>query len=114
MRSTMSCLMLAGSGLFPVTRIDDGGDFALPEPVEGERSDMGPSNPRRLKLRPVCDDQQHAKSSYPVHRSTEGFQASWVSPVGILKDHQHGILAAQRLHLRCKRFQRLLSPLLRG
>ena len=29
-RSIMSCLMLAGSSLLPVTRVDHGADFALP------------------------------------------------------------------------------------
>ena len=94
--------------------VDHGGDFALAKPIEGKGGYVRPSNPRRFKLRSVRDDQQRAQSSYTVHRSTEGFQASWVGPVGILKNHQHRILAAQRLHLRSKRFHRLLPPLLRG
>ena len=32
----------------------------------------------------------------------------------VLEDHQHGIGARQRLQLRRERFQRFLSPLLRG
>ena len=53
-------------------------------------------------------------SSYTVYHSAEGFQAGWVSPVGILENHQHGLLAAQRLQLSGQRFQRFLPPLLRG
>ena len=63
MRSIMSCLMLSGSGLLPDNAVDHRGDFALPEPVECEGSYVRPSNPRRLELRSVRNDQQHAKRS---------------------------------------------------
>ena len=114
MRSMMSCLMLCGQRLVAGDAVDHGGDFALAEPVEGECSDVRPSDPRRLELRSVRDDQQHAKSSYPVHRPTERFKARRVDPMRILEDHQHRIGSRQRLQLRGERFQRLLPPLLRG
>ena len=75
---------------------------------------MRTSNPRRLKFRPVRDDQQNAKGCYPVHSSTERFKARGVDPMCILKDHQHWTLARQDLHLRRERFKRSLSALLRG
>ena len=67
MRSMMSCLILAGSGLLPVTPSIMAAISTLPEPIDGQCSYMRPSNPRRLKFGPVGNDQQHAKGSYPVH-----------------------------------------------
>jgi len=80
--------------LVPGDAVDDGSDLALAEPVEDECRGLRPSNPRRLKFRSVRYDQQYAQSSYTVYRSTEGFQAGWISPVGILKNHQYGLLVA--------------------
>ena len=67
------------------------GDFALAEPIESESSDVGSSNPRRLELRSVGDNQQHPKCSQPVHCATERFQARWVDPMHVLENHQHRI-----------------------
>ena len=63
MRSIMSCLMLSGSGLVARDAVDHGSDFALAEAIKGESGDIGPTNPRRLELRSVRDDQQHSKCS---------------------------------------------------
>jgi hypothetical protein len=62
-------------------------DFALPQPVDGERSYVRPSNPRWLKFRSVGNDQQHPQCSDFVHGSTERFQARWVDPMHVLKNH---------------------------
>jgi hypothetical protein len=98
--------------LVPGDAVDDGGDFPLGEPVEDESRDVRPSNPWRLKFRAVGDDQQDAQSSYTVYRAAEGFQARWICPMGVLKDHQHGLLLAQRFQLHGERLQRLLPPFL--
>ena len=100
MRSTMSCLILGGSSLFPRDTVDHGSNFAVPKPVECESTDVRSSYPWWLELRPMRNDQQHAKGSNPVHCSAKGFQARRVDPMRILEDHQHGVGARQRLHLR--------------
>ena len=41
-RSRISCLMLAGSGLVAGDGVNHRGDFALPEPVQGERRYVRP------------------------------------------------------------------------
>ncbi len=98
-RSMMSCRMLAGSGLVADDAVDHGADVALCQPIDGEGGHMRPSDPGRLEFRPERHDQQHAKCRNPVHRPTEHFQARGVGPMRILEDHQHRILACQRLHL---------------
>ena len=95
----MSCRMFAGSELVADDAVDHGADFALRQPIEGEGGDVRPSDPGRLELRPERHDQQHAKGRDPVHGPTEHFQARGVGPMRILEDHQHRILARQRLHL---------------
>ena len=50
---------------------------------------MRSSNPRRLKLRPERNDQQHGKARDPVHRLAESLQARRVGPMHILEDHQY-------------------------
>jgi hypothetical protein len=41
--------------------------------------------------------------------TTKYFEARGIGPMRILKDHQHRILACQRLHLTNERVQRLLA-----
>ena len=73
--------------------VDHGVDFALRQPIEGEGGHVGPSDPRRLELRPERHDQQHAEGWYLVHDATEQFEARGVGPMRILENHQHRILA---------------------
>ena len=87
----MSCLILREQRLIAGNMVDHGSDFALPQPIESEGCDVRLPNPWRLKFGPIRNDQQHAKGSYPVHRSTEHFKARGIGPVRILEDHQHGI-----------------------
>ena len=94
--------------------VDHGVDFALRQPIDGERGHVRPSDPGRLEFRPERHDQQHAKARDPVHHPAERFQAGGVGPMRILEDHQHRILARQRLHLRNQRLQRSLPALRRG
>ena len=41
-----------GQRLVAGDAVDQVGDFALPEPIEGERGNMRSSNPRRIKFGP--------------------------------------------------------------
>ena len=66
-RSTMSCLMFAGQRLVAGHSVDHGGDFALTQPSDGERRDIRPPNPRRLKFQPVRNDQQNTGGLDPVN-----------------------------------------------
>jgi Histidine kinase-, DNA gyrase B-, and HSP90-like ATPase len=93
----MSCLTLGISNLLPVRLSMIAAILVRTKSVEDKRCDVRLPDPWRLKLRPIRDDQQNAQGSDTVYRPTEGFQAGWVSPVGILKNHQHGFLVAQRL-----------------
>ena len=90
-RSMMSCRMSRREELVADDAVDHGVDFALRQPIDGEGGDMRLSDPRRLEFRPEGHDQQHAKSSDPVHRPTEHFQARGVGPMRILENHQHRI-----------------------
>ena len=92
-RSMMSCRDVRRQLLVADDAVDHGADFALCQPIESEGGHMRPSNPRRLKLWPVRNDQQNAKGSYPVHGATERFKARGVDPMRILEDHQHWTLA---------------------
>ena len=47
-----------GQRLVAGDAVDHGGDFALAKPVDGECGDVRSSNPRRLELRSVRNDQQ--------------------------------------------------------
>ena len=114
LRSTMSCRRLAGKELVAGDAVDHGVDFALRQPIDGERGHVRPSDPRRFEFRPERHDQQRAKTRDPVDRPTERFQAGRVGPMRILEDHQHRILARQRFHLRNERLQRSLPALRPG
>ena len=77
-RSIMSCLMLAGSGLLPANAVDHGGDFALSEPVKGERGDVRSSEPWRLKFRAdTSRSAARATCLYPVHGHDRALPSSW-------------------------------------
>jgi hypothetical protein len=89
-------------------------DFALAKAIKCESGDMGPTNPRRLELRSIGDNQQHSECSQPIHRAPNRFQARWVNPMHVLENHQHRLGSRQRLQLRGKRLQGLLPPLLWG
>ena len=77
MRSIMSCLMLSGSGLLPDDAVNHGGDFTLTKPIEIECSNIRSSNPRRIELWSVLDDQQHTKRSSSGPQSDPMLQGSW-------------------------------------
>jgi tetratricopeptide (TPR) repeat protein len=79
--------------------LDHGDNFALAKPIDGEECHIRSSDPGRIKIRPECHDQQHTKTADPVDDPTEHFQARRVGPMRILEDHQHRILACQRLSL---------------
>jgi hypothetical protein len=72
--------------------VDHGVDFSPRQRTNGARAYMSLSDPERLEFRTVSHDQQHTNGSYPVHRSTERFEARGVGPVRILEDHQHWTL----------------------
>ena len=88
-RSMMSCRTLAGQGLLPMTRSIMAATSRSPSRLSGEGGHMRPSDPRRVKLRSVRDDQQHVQAWYFVYDSTKQFEASRVGPVCILENHQH-------------------------
>jgi hypothetical protein len=94
--------------------VDHGRDFALAQPIDSKGCDMRLPNPRRLKFGPVRNNQQHAKGSYPVHRSTKHFKARGIGPVRIFKDHQQGTSPSYCLDLCYERFKRALSALIWG
>ena len=110
----MSRRMFAGMSLLPTTLVDHRIDIALRQPIDREGSDVRPSNPRRLKFRAVCNDQQHAKGSYPLYGSTKRFEACRINPMYVLEDHQDRMLGCQSRKLCGQRFQRSLSALLWG
>ena len=78
-----------GESLVAHNTVDHSSDFALAKTIETECSDVGPSYPGRVELRAICDDQQHAKGSQPVHCTTQHFKAGWIDPMHILENHQH-------------------------
>ena len=100
MRSIMSCLMLSGSSFLPVTPVDQGSDFALAKPIEGECSDVGSSDPWRVELGSVRYDQQYPERLYPVHGPPKHFKAGRVDPMHVLENHQHRVGTRQRFELR--------------
>ena len=110
----ISCRMVRRDEVVPDDAVDHGDHVALRQPIDGESGYVRLSDPRRLELWPERYEKQHAKCSYPVHHPTKHFQARRVRPMSILEDHQHGILACQRLRLRNQRFQCFLPTLLWG
>ena len=86
-------------GLVADDAIDHGADFPLSQPIDGEGGDVRSSDPSRIEFRPERHDQQYAKCRDAAHRLTEYFQARGVGPMRILQDHQHWVLACQRLQL---------------
>ena len=48
--------------------VNEGFNFALAKAIESECSNIRSPDPRRLELWSVRDNQQHAKSSQPIHR----------------------------------------------
>ena len=62
-------------GLIADDAFNHGGDFALPQPVDGESGHVRPSNPGRIEVWPEGNYQQHAKVPNAVHRSPQHFQA---------------------------------------
>src|SRR5438105_1926241 len=58
---------------------------------------MRHADPWWTNFRPERHDQHHAKRSNPVNDAAERFQSSWISPMRIFEDHQHRLLASQRL-----------------
>jgi hypothetical protein len=82
-RSMMSWRMLAGSGLLPDDALDHGENFALSQPIDGEECHIRLSDPRRIKIRPECHDQQHTNTANPVHNPPEHFQAGGVAPIAM-------------------------------
>jgi hypothetical protein len=98
-RSTMSCLILAASELVADNAVDHRPDVALPEAVDRHECYMRSPYPGRIKVRPECHYQQHRKAADALDDPTERFQARWIGPMGILKDHQHRTLACQCLDL---------------
>jgi hypothetical protein len=73
-----------------------------------------PSDPERIELWPKRHDQEHVKGCDSVHDPTEHFQAGGITPMCILKDHQHRTLVRQFLHLGNERLRSSLSALLGG
>ena len=57
-----------GQRLVAGDTVDHGGDFALPEPVDGKCCDMRLPNPRWPKLGSVGNDEQDAKRSDLLNR----------------------------------------------
>src|ERR1700731_1437350 len=72
--------------------INQSANLALSQPIDREGSHVGPSEPRRLKLRTIRDDQQHAERWYSIHDATEQFEARGVGPMRIFEDHQYRVL----------------------
>ena len=99
--------------LVPDQPRDYGGCFALPKPVQRQARHMRLAQPRRVELGAERHDQQNRKSSDPVHRPTEHFQARRIDPMRVLQDHQHRLLASQSRELPRQRFQRFLPALFR-
>ena len=92
--------MLSGSGLLPGDLLDHCSDFALAKAIESECGDIGSSDPGRLELRAVCNDEQHRKCSQSVDGATEHFKARRVGPMRVLKDHEDRIGPRERFELR--------------
>ena len=88
-RSMISASIPAGSALFPARRVDHGGRFTLPKPIQRQARHMRLSHPRRVELGTECDDQQYRKGFNPVHDPAERFQARRIDPMRILENHQH-------------------------
>jgi hypothetical protein len=80
-----------------VYAVDHRVDFTLRQPIDSQGGYMRASDPGRLEVRSVRHEQQHAKRPNPVHHPTEQFQARGVSPMHILKDHEHRILPCECL-----------------
>ena len=94
-RSIMSCLTLAGSGLLPETRSIIAAISRSPSRLSVSSGDVGPSNPRRLELRSIGDDQQAPRGLlFADPSATNSFETRWVDPMHVLENHQHRILTA--------------------
>ena len=108
----MSCLIFFRQGFVARYAINHRSDFALAEAIKGEsgNGNIGSTNPRRLELRSIGDNQQDPERFEPIHSPTQHFEARWVYPMQILENHQYRLGMRQRLQLNRKRFERLLSP----
>ena len=98
MRSMMSCRMFAGSGLLPTTpsimaSMSRSASRLMVRAVTCGRPIQGGSNSGR-NVTISSTRRLRTRSTDP----TEHFQARGVGPMRILEDHQHRILACQRLH----------------
>jgi hypothetical protein len=70
----------------PVTHdpVDHRLDFALRQPIKGERGDVWQADPWRLEFGPKGYDQQDAPGWSPIHGPTEHLQTCGVGPMRIL------------------------------
>ena len=67
-RSTMSCLILAGEQLVANYAVDHRNDFAISQPIDRQGGDVGSSDPGWLELRPERHDEKYRKGCYPIQR----------------------------------------------
>ena len=81
--------------------------------MQRQPGDVRPSDPGRAEFRPERNKQQQPVARGQFHRPGEKFEAGRIGPMRILENHQHGIDPRQRLDVRTKRFQRLLTTELR-
>ena len=82
-RSTMSCRMLVGSGLFAGDLLDQGHHLAGSKPIDRQRRHMRTPDPWRGEFRPEGHEQQHPQASIlstsrPNTSRLEG-SAQWAS-----------------------------------
>ena len=113
-RSMMSCRMLAGRSLLPITPSIIASMQRFGRRLKRNSGDARLSDPGRRKFRPERNEQQNAKGRNSVYNSADDFQARRVGPMRILEDHQNWTLSCQRFHLGNERLQSSLSALLWG
>lgn len=70
--------------------------------------------PRRVKFGAEGSDQENWKTLDCFHGEIEQLARTWVGPVEVLEDHQHGPLARQTGELSQQGLERLLLLPLRG
>src|SRR4029077_11195227 len=90
-RSIMSCLMLSGSDLLPVTLSIRTAISRTPKRLRLSAVNVRSPDPGWLELRSVRDNQQHAKCSLPFHCPPERFEAGRVNPMHVLEDREDRI-----------------------
>src|SRR5262249_34545133 len=80
--------------------------------IEANKAHLRATDPRRRELGAKSNDRQHPHGGHPIDKQVQCLARGGVTPVDVLKNHQHGLSCCQALGLRYERVKRSSLPLL--